>query len=353
MLIMSVPPASTSLTLADVVALQAVQARPAVSVLMTTRPRDVMDGADAATLLHLVDRAETRLKIESAADADRVVGQLRSLAERAAVSTTRRSVALYASAHMSAWFVLPVGVRDRVVVDPTFATRDLVRSMHRTPLHALLVLTTEQARLFQGAGDALVPVARHRFPMHAHAFPSADAFRRAVDSALSAHLRSRPSPVVIAGVARTVADFRHTSTATTRWAGTIPGSHMERPLDELAELARPVLERYLRSRELQALQALANTPRRRTASGLDAAWLAARSERPAMLVVEEDMSQHARLSEDGDELLPADDPEEPGVLDDVVDELIETVLRRGGWVALTASGALTEHGGVALTIRDR
>lgn len=337
----------------DVVVFQAVRAAPAVSVLLTTTPASVMDSADAAALLRLVDRAEARLRIEGSADADHVVAELQVLARRATASPTRRAVALYASAGMSGCFVLPVAVRDRAVVDPTFATRDLVRSLHRTPLHALLVLTAEEARLFEGSDDVLAPVARHRFPMRADAFPTSGAFRRAVDSALAAHLRSRPSPVVLAGVERIAADFRRHSRATTRWAGTIAGSHLERPLVTLAELARPVLEDYLRSREREALQALADTPHRRTASGLDEVWLAVRSERPEMLVVEEDLFQPAQLSEDGDRLLPADDPEAPDVLDDVVDEIIEAVLRRGGWVALASPGALLEHGGIALTVRDR
>jgi hypothetical protein len=41
----------------------------------------------------------------------------------------------------------------------------------------------------------------------------------------------------------------------------------------------------------------------------------------------------------------------PDVIDDAVDELIEFVLVRGGWIAFTTPGALDRHGGVALTTR--
>lgn len=347
----SLTPASP--TPSDVVTLQTVRCASAVSVLMSTTPRPVMDSATTDALLRLVDRAEARLRAESAPDfADAVVADLRDLAHVAAASPTRHAVALYASQAIRRSFVLPLAVRDRVVVDPTFATRDLVRSLHRTPRHALLVLTAEEARLFEGSAGVLAPVARHGFPLRADACRGAGGYLRAVDKALATHLRSRPSPVVLAGVDRLTGEFRRRSRATTRWAGTIPGSHLTRRLPELADLTRPVLEEYLRSREQESLRLLADTPARRTASGLDAAWLAARRERPEMLVVEEDLFRPARLSDDGDQLLAADDPEEPGVLDDVVDEVIEAVLRRGGWVALAAPGALHMHGGIALTVRD-
>ncbi len=50
-------------------------------------------------------------------------------------------------------------------VDPSFATRDLVRSLHRTPGHAVLVLNSREARLFEGAADQLRPARTSVFPL--------------------------------------------------------------------------------------------------------------------------------------------------------------------------------------------
>ena len=69
--------------------------------------------------------------------------------------------------------------------------------------------------------------------------------------------------------------------------------------------------------------------------------------------VEEGFFHPARISADGDTLVAADDPEEPDVCDDAVDELIETVLSRGGWVALLADGTLPPDARVALALRQR
>ena len=39
------------------------------------------------------------------------------------------------------------------------------------------------------------------------------------------------------------------------------------------------------------------------------------------------------------------------MIDDVVDELIEVVISRGGWIALLDDGTLPDGTGVALTLR--
>jgi hypothetical protein len=89
----------------------------------------------------------------------------------------------------------------------------------------------------------------------------------------------------------------------------------------------------------------------RVAAGMPAAWLAARTQRPEVLAVDESLYYPARLSDDGDILIPADDVDHPDVIDDAVDELIELVLIRGGWIAFTQPGALDRHHGVALATR--
>lgn len=117
-------------------------------------------------------------------------------------------------------------------------------------------------------------------------------------------------------------------------------------------MIRPVMEDYLHSRQDEAMALLEQrTSAGRVVSGMAATWLAARAERPEMLAVEQGLFYPARLSGDGDLLSPAEDIDHPEVIDDAVDELIETVLRRGGWIALVEDGALAEHDGVALSIR--
>jgi hypothetical protein len=64
----------------------------------------------------------------------------------------------------------------------------------------------------------------------------------------------------------------------------------------------------------------------------------------------------ARLSADdevtpADDVRPADDVTAHEVIDNLMDELIQTVLARGGSIVLAQDGALPEHDRVALTLR--
>jgi hypothetical protein len=115
------------------------------------------------------------------------------------------------------------------------------------------------------------------------------------------------------------------------------------------------MEGYLRSRQLEALALLEErVGGRRAVSGIASAWLAAQADRPEMLAVEEGYFYPARVDGSGELLSPAYDVEHPDVIiDDAVDELIETVLRRGGCVALVEDGALADHDRVALTLRTK
>lgn len=359
-------------TAVEVLALQAVHEYPAISVLCSTDAAPAMSTTAVARLEQLVDDATRRVRSEFGASvAASLRDDLLHLVDDAKERPTRAAVALYVSGvHLSAWS-LPEPVVDRAVVDPTFATRDLVRSLHRTPRHVVLVLTEREARLFDGAGDTLLPPFASPFPLvdrtprrhtrtgggpakGAEQDRRADTFLRTVDRALGTYLSLHPAPLILVGAGRTLTRFTRTSSNLGRLAGSVEGSHARTPLPTLSRLIRPVLQHYLRSREAEALTLLdRRTKAGAVAVGMPAVWLAARAERPEMLAVEETLFYPARVSRDGDLITPADDLEHPDVIDDAVDEVIETVLRRGGWVALVQDGALSATQGIALTLRPR
>ncbi|MEV4702894.1 hypothetical protein [Actinoplanes sp. NPDC049316] len=353
---------------AQVTALQQVRDYPAISVLLSTTPAAELHTADALRLDALAGQAVARVRAElQPAAAAPAVRRLAALVEQARRGPAGRALALYASASCEALLRLPIGVRDRAVVDPTFATRDLVRSLHRTPRHLVLALNTRQARLFDAAADSLLPALTSAFPLHAPARtpargrgradrPARDSdpleFYRQVDAALGAYARVHPAPLVLVGDERATAAFRRISVNCARLAGTVRGNLTAAAPAELTSRIRAVLDAYLHRRERDALALIEQrTAAGRVYSGMPAAWRAARSQRPEMLAVDETLYYPARIGDDGDTLVPAADVDHPDVIDDAVDDLIELVLLRGGWIAFTTPGVLDRHHGVALTVR--
>lgn len=365
-------PATPSL----VTALQSVTGHPCVSLLLTTTPASRMHTDDAARLRGLLREAERRLLESEALPGVRstVLTPLRELVEGACRGPATEALAVFASAAVQTVVHLSLPVVDRASVDPTFATRDLVRALHRTPRHVVLALSAHEARLFDGLGTELHPAQSRAFPQTIDGETPNDrsrrragrrssrrptdtedrkAFFREVDRALGAYLRVQPAPLVLVGTERVVADFRKVSANLQRLAGWVPGSLVTSPTSDLVPRIRVVLEQYLVSRQAEALGLLERRAGEgRVASGIQAAWRAAHAERPEMLVVEESYFHPARLEAEDAVLEPdPEDVEAPEVIDDLVDELIEAVLRRGGWVAFAADDSLRAHRRVALTLR--
>jgi len=353
-------PTPTKVTL-----LQVISSYPAISVIMSTTPAARMLPSDAQRLLGMVRDVESRLAAESMPGVRAtVLTPLADLVAYAVEGPATEAIAVFASAATGEVVHLNVPVVDRVVVDPTFATRDLVRDLHRTPRHVVLALSQHEARLFEGVGDDLRPAPGRSFPRIAPGAEPAErggrpmnaarrrSFYRDVDRALGVFLRVNPAPLVLVGAERELAEFRGLSVNLARLAGSVQGSLVTAPTADLAPRIRLVMQGYLRSRQQEALDLLdARIGAKRAVSGIASAWLAAHAERPEMLAVEEGYFYPARVDASGELLSPARDLEHPDVIDDAVDELIETVLRRGGWVALVEDGALAEHERVALTLR--
>lgn len=345
-----------------VTVLQSMRSDPSISILASTQPGPRPGGKDIATLRSLASQARQRLAVEGCTDAVALLDALSAMITEALGQPADRAIALFVNRAYSCWATLPVPVIDRCVIDPTFATRDLVRTLHHTPRHTVLLLSTDQARLLHGHGATLTPSPASAFPIHRRVAgknrgPTAerpDDFLRRVDRALGAALKLNPTPLVLAAAEPTASTFHNLSRNTARLAGTVKGNHLTTPTEGLVDLIRPVLRDYLTSRGHEALVHVERRARTgRVLRDIDSAWLAARWERPEMLAVEEHYYYPARLDDTGDTLIPATDVDHPDVIDDAVDELIETVLSRGGWIALVAPGELPDNTHLALTLRSR
>lgn len=366
----SVAPLRRGLTARTVLGLQGMQAYPSVSLLVNTQPGPRLDADGAARLAALATEAIVRLGREPdpgapavAAVEDALSRLLEALDEdpdAAVPGPVDRSLALFFSQVHASRVDLPVDVVERSVVDPTFATRDLVRGLHRTPRHVVLVLDHAEARLYDGHAGALVPVPGifpRTDPRSVADRPARLEFLRDVDEALGAYLRLHPAPLVIAGPEPTLSSFRWASRNTARLAGAIATTTAVTDVDDLRSRIRAVIEAYLLSRQAEALELLAKRRQeRRAVLGLQDAWTAARRLNPEMLAVEQGYFVPARLTDGpgedggGDVVMPATDVHAPDVIDDLVDELIELVIDRGGWVALLPDGTLPDAR-VALTLR--
>jgi hypothetical protein len=353
--------------------LQGARGYPSVSVLMTTMPGASLASKDIARLARLVDAAERRLAAEMPfAHADGVVDRLRSIAVDARRHPAGRALALYASPYDSALVRVPVPVADRVVIDPTFATRDLVRALALRPRFRVLVVSERAARILEGWTGQLGEVWRTNFAQSRSAAVErrdrarrfgrerndrrrtrAPAHVREVAGALSVRQGGEPLPLIVAGVTRQLASWQAMAGVGDAIVGTIAGSHDRTPIARLDVLAKPVLESHLRRIRRTALDRLTAEDPARCAFGIQAVWAAAVTGRLRLLCVEDGFVFPARPVGSRGRLQPVKHAEGADVLDDAVDEVIELASLAGAEVVVVHDGALERCGHVAAVVRPR
>lgn len=353
----------------DLDALREPRGYPAVSILATLQTDRPGNPEDPLRLRHLADEARRRLHDELGTRAGEVTA--RQLDDAVAALDLRQpspGVAIFVAPGESHVLELAFPVPERVVIDETFATRDLVRGLASTPAYRVLALGQKSTRVFEGSGRAMVEHDGDGFPAAAegtHGEPLASggyvthtarpdeqvrSFLRQVDAALARVHGRRPLPLVVAGTERDLTNFGEITTLADSMIGTLAGNHATTAPSELARLAAPLVERHVAAGQAEAIEAMVEgIGSGRTVVGIKATWDAAIEGRGRTLLVEEDFDYPARTVDR--RLEPAGDPGAPGVVDDAVDELIEVVLDRGGDVVITAPGALGVHGPVALLLR--
>lgn len=319
----------------DVADLTVSAAYPCISVLMSTEPGPRMTDTDQDRLAGLVATVEQELREQGVLNRAQLVRSLWELALRAAGQPTDRGLAIYVSLAVQRTFRLTLSVPDRALVEQTFATRPLLTSLHRMPTHALLVLHPGSAELHEVTDESLRSVVAVEAPAGA-----GDAFLRDVDDLLGAYREQHPSPLVLAGDPVMASRFRSLSRNMTRFAGEVPVGRAVDP-EALARASCAAVSDYLRSRRQEALEifreALARCPGD-VATGMAACWTAVHDRRPGMLLVEEGY-------------VSPSDGSSGGAVHDLVDDLMEVVIMRGGQVALTEDGDLADHGRIALISR--
>src|SRR5262249_31291567 len=176
--------------------------------------------------------------------------------------------------------------------DETFATRDLVYSLNRSPRYRILVLTEKPTRLFDATTHVLTEYTAKPFPMvhtgpgGASRLPGGQGINRAavrrgaprqffrrVAHAVAAAQRDAPPPLVLVGADRHIAFYQEVTKDPDAIVGVVAGSHDDPNPAALGRLVWPVFKSgatLTRTRALARLHQAVSANRH--ASGIDQVW---------------------------------------------------------------------------------
>jgi hypothetical protein len=352
----------------DLKELQALTKVPALSILLPTHRTSPDNKQDPIQVKNLVKEASDRLSEEfSARELEPLLKNLDELVNDIDYAYALDGLALFVAHDFAKKFYLPFTVPQRVIIDQTFATRDLVYGLHRAQRYWVILLSQNASRLLAGNGETLEEVNNKDFPLQMEGpgattvLPdSADSsylddrhrrFFQSVDRAFTAYAEDDTLPIVLGGVIRQISFFQEVSQYTAQVAGTLTGNFDKATLSQLVPEVWPIVRGVREQQRVDALASLdAAMGEGKVVSAIEEVWRLAQDGRGKLLLVEKGYHIPAVVDESGG-LQVVDEAGGTEVMDDAVDEIIEAVLAKGGEVMLLDDNALTDHHRIALTLR--
>lgn len=357
----------------EIMLLAALRGYPSLTITLPTHRTSPDNRQDPIRLKNLAREAAERLTGElGKREVEGVLRALEQLADGVDHEHNRDGLALFVSADTARALRLPYSLPERVVVDESFFTRDLVYANNRSPRYWVLALSDQQTRLFEGVREDLEELRDGTpFPMAnsgvggGRTIPNDPAINssqlrdehsriyfRAVDEALGGLYADDPLPLVVVGVDRNLAFYQEVAASDRQIVGTLQGNHDRSSAHELGQLVWPLVYQGLAARRAQIMDELGvAVGGQRSASTLGEVWRFAQEGRGQTLLVEEGYHEAATFDETGMRLLPPGDGQGPQALDDAVDEAVATVLAKGGRIVFVDDGSLAEHSRIALILR--
>ncbi|MFM7618132.1 MAG: hypothetical protein ACKO72_11835 [Actinomycetes bacterium] len=331
--------------------LQRRRAYPSITLLINTIEGRPLGHEQHGAISRLLDEAGERLADDpevGASERSELLDAIVSLITESRQDPATTALAICVSPEYRAVVRLGTPVRERVVIDDTFATRDLVADLNRTATYRALTVSDRKVRLLLGDPARAVEALNAEWPMIRDEDESSVAWSRRVAEQVRAELAGHPAPTIVAGVERSVRGVLGRDLV--QPIGMIPGNHDRTAWSELHDVAWPIVDAWMLLDGDLAIDALdAARSAHRFTAGIDEIWPLATAGRIDLLVVEE--SYHLPVRIGPHHLEPVDDARPPGVVDDIVDETIESVLRHGGRAVVVADDRLAQLDRIAAVLR--
>lgn len=347
--------------------LKRVSAEPCLSILIGTHRTHPENAQDPINLKNAMVQAEERLLKEyEKRQVWQLLENLKAAVAEIDHGTNSDGLAVFANSEMAEVVKLPVAVTDRVIIDHDFATRDLIRALQSDVHYYILTLSEHQSRLIEAhRGEVLMEYgARHTFPIENRLYSThADKRKQAgteedlmkefcnrVDKAMQEVHATNPLPVLLVGEERNVAFFKQVADHPSWYIGHYATSPDNVKARELAEHAHGKIKEVMDKRRAEAVDHLGKAQgANKLLDDVGDIYRAIMEGRGDTLYVEEGHFQPALI--EGTKVTLKNEANEPGVMDDIIDELVENVLNFKGHVVFTPTGSLATYNKVCLTVR--
>lgn len=340
-----------------------------ITLVMNTHRTKPDNLQDAILLKNLIKEAEDRVNtLENKQVAQSIVQKLKGIENSIDHNYNLDSLVVFVNEHIAEFTRLPISVENRVILDNSFATRDLIRAMHSESNYYVLALSQQKVRLIEALNDKVVQEVGEPFPIENDQFyttnsgEQADAgrvrsliaeFFNRVDKAVNNQRKDHPLPVLIC---TEEGNFHEYLKIVDDKNSILDARLNKNRLDEkdhaIVREAWEIVQDYIAKRNNERIAELEKAVGTGNfLSDMNDIWQALNQGRIKTLFIENGLYQPGIISENGVELVDDNRKHESGVTDDVYDELIEVNLSFGGEVVFLPKDKLDKFQGFGAVTR--
>lgn len=337
------------------------------TIILNTHRTHPDNEKDAILLRNLQKEAVDKLyEATDKRSAKKLEDRLNDLVNEIDHRFNKESLALFVNEDVAKYTRLPIAVNNRVLVDTYFATRDLVRSLHTYQGYYTLVLGQDRSRLIEAADGRVIEEIGRPFPMInstlfvQNATQGSNAARvesyqkeffSRVDKALWAVWKEHPLPLILAADDKNTAYFKSVS----EHSDIIIGVHNDsygKSAQHLIDANCYIVEEYTKKKNEERLIELERAVSAGTfLTDVNDIWRAIEYGRGKTLFVQNGYYQPVEVINDKIVFVSEEDVAKEGIIDDIIDELVEINLSYGGDAVFIFDGGLEKFNGLALTTR--
>jgi hypothetical protein len=297
-----------------------------------------------------------------------VLNKLQHAIQNLNYNTHKKSVAIFVSPGTEKVFYLDLEVEEKIMIDDSFAIRDLVYSKKGNLQYLIFLLSSKSSKMYLGNATNLTLIksnaradaveSERDMPEMVSNFSDPlkhqeillNKFVRQMDEGLSLILKAYPLPVFVMGVKRVLGHFKEISKNEKSIVEYIHSNCEEASQEEILQAMSPHIENWKHIKQGAILKDIeAARSDGRLVSGMREVWQAAAHKNGRLLIVEKDFAYRGRKDDHPQKLYKEDsDSNDRFFVKDAVDEVMGKILENGGDVEFIDNGLLEDCGHIAL-----
>jgi hypothetical protein len=339
---------------------------PNISILLPTSKHFPDTGQDARILNKLAEAARQRLFAEfDKKQIRQLLYRLGRAVSSVDLTQSLDGLAIYVNSRFEMTVHLPFPVKERLIIDTFFSTRDLIRAINRGINYYILFVSDNFVRLFEANRDTLSEINEAGFPFvnprgrntDSETSVSAKEIRRRefasiVNRSFSRIYIQHPMKLIVAGTAADISLYREADWGNVLFAA-LEEVHDNTLPNELAQKIWPLIKSSMKEKRIKVIENLEEAGgQKRLVTGIEDVWKSAFLARGELLVIEEDYRPQTMVNRDSNNITMSAGQGVQITLDDAIDEIAERVVSTGGKVVFTENGSLHGYNHIALVLKQ-